>query len=79
MYIKTSLIVNENVGKEEGVCIYARVSSAENRDNLDSQAERLKEYCIAKGYRTFFCARIYGMRRSKRKTERIIEELRDGE
>jgi len=153
-----TVIVNENVGREEGVCVYARVSSAENRDNLDSQAERLKEYCIAKGYRikkvvkeigsgvndnrkklnailddddyaliviehkdrltrfgfnyirvllqktgrgievvneaendkqdlmqdfvsiiTSFCARIYGLRRSKRKTERIIEELRDGE
>jgi predicted site-specific integrase-resolvase len=30
--------------------IYARVSSAENRPNLDSQAERLVGYCTAKGY-----------------------------
>jgi len=30
--------------------IYARVSSHENKDNLDSQAERLKEYAEAKGY-----------------------------
>lgn len=153
-----TIIVKENARKDEGVCIYARVSSAENRDNLDSQAERLKGYCIAKGYRikkvvkevgsgvndnrkklnavlnggdyaliivehkdrltrfgfnyirlllqktgkdievvneaendkqdlmqdfvsiiTSFCARIYGLRRSKRKTEKIIEELRDGE
>ena len=149
-----TIIVSENPGKEQGVFIYARVSSAENRDNLDSQAERLKEYCIAKGYKikriikevgngvndnrkklnallsdddyaliviehkdrltrfgfnyiklllqktdkdieavneaaddkqdlmqdfvsivTSFCARIYGLRRSKRKTEKIIEEL----
>ncbi len=150
-----TIIVNENPGREQGVCIYARVSSAENRDNLDSQAERLKEYCIAKGYRikkvikevgsgvndnrkklnallndenyaliivehkdrltrfgfnyikillqktgrnievvneaengkqdlmqdfvsiiTSFCTQIYGLRRSKRKTEKIIEELK---
>ncbi len=32
------------------VAIYSRVSSAENRTNLDSQAERLVAYCAAKGY-----------------------------
>jgi predicted site-specific integrase-resolvase len=150
-----TIIVNENSGRDQGVCIYARVSSAENKDNLDSQAERLREYCTAKGYRirkiikevgsgvndnrkklnalladdsyalivvehkdrltrfgfnyirlllqktgrdievvneadddkqdlmqdftsiiTSFCARIYGLRRSKRKTEKIIAELK---
>ena len=33
------------------VAIYARVSSNENKSNLNSQAERLKNYAIAKGYR----------------------------
>jgi predicted site-specific integrase-resolvase len=32
------------------VAIYARVSSNENKNNLDAQAERLKAYSIAKGY-----------------------------
>ena len=32
------------------VAIYTRVSSAENKSNLDSQAERLVTYCMAKGY-----------------------------
>src|SRR5215469_5013774 len=32
------------------VAIYARVSSAENKSNLDSQAERLVAYCTARGY-----------------------------
>jgi predicted site-specific integrase-resolvase len=32
------------------VAIYVRVSAAENRLNLDSQAERLLTYCIANGY-----------------------------
>jgi predicted site-specific integrase-resolvase len=30
--------------------IYSRVSNAENKDNLDRQAERLISYAIAKGY-----------------------------
>lgn len=32
------------------VAIYARVSSAENKSNLDAQADRLVSYCAAKGY-----------------------------
>lgn len=32
------------------VAIYSRVSSTENKDNLDRQAERLVNYAIAKGY-----------------------------
>ena len=31
-------------------CIYARVSSSENKSNLDRQAERLTQYATAKGY-----------------------------
>lgn len=36
--------------KEEKIIIYARVSSPTNKTNLESQVERLKVYCIAKGY-----------------------------
>jgi putative resolvase len=32
------------------VAVYVRVSSAENKSNLDSQAERLIAYCTARGY-----------------------------
>jgi len=32
------------------VAVYARVSSAENKSNLESQAERLVGYCAARGY-----------------------------
>ena len=34
-----------------GVVIYARVSSPENKNNLEAQADRLKHYCIARGYK----------------------------
>ncbi len=32
------------------VAIYARVSSSENKSNLDRQADRLTQYSVAKGY-----------------------------
>lgn len=34
----------------EKVAIYARVSSAEHKENLERQAQRLSGYCEAKGY-----------------------------
>src|SRR6266702_3861235 len=34
----------------EKVAIYARVSSADHRENLERQAERLSQYCEARGY-----------------------------
>lgn len=152
-----TIIVREEIRDKlpDKVCIYARVSSSENKDNLKRQAERLKEYAMARGYQiykvisemgsgvsdnrkklsqllrdknynklivehkdrltrfgfnyiqilfnqlgkeievvnetkndkedlmqdfiaiiTSFCARLYGSRRSKRKTERIIKELK---
>ena len=36
---------------DEKVAIYARVSSSENKKNLDTQAERLVNYCMARGYK----------------------------
>lgn len=37
--------------KDLNVAIYTRVSSAENKNNLDTQAERLISFCNAKGYK----------------------------
>lgn len=44
------LIVEENENKYEKVAIYARVSSSENKNNLETQKQRLLDYCAAKGY-----------------------------
>ncbi len=145
---------DETVGKADYTVCYARVSSSQNKKNLDSQMQRLENFCAASGYVvresvrecasglndkrpklckilssgkvtkiivehkdrltrfgfnylqillknqgckiivineaendkddllqdlvsiiTSFCARIYGMRRCKRKTETIIREL----
>jgi predicted site-specific integrase-resolvase len=155
--LPTGTIVVEDGANSQiqyGVILYARVSSSENKINLDSQIERLKNYAAARGYKvakeikeigsglndnrkqlteilssekwdvivvehkdrltrfgfnyietlcktkgktievinntddkqedlmgdlvsivTSFCARIYGLRRSKRKTEKLISEL----
>lgn len=147
-------IEDETTSVDLIACIYARVSSAENKKNLEAQAQRLTNYAIARGYRiykvvkevgsglndnrkqlakilvddnynilivehkdrlarfgtnylslllektgkkleivnladnskdelmqdliaiiTSFCTRLYGLRRSKRKAEKIIEQL----
>ena len=36
--------------RSDKVAIYARVSSSENKDNLESQAKRLYDFAVAKGY-----------------------------
>jgi predicted site-specific integrase-resolvase len=151
-----TIIVSDepDIKKIDYVVTYARVSSSENKDNLESQSRRLIDFCNAKGWKTdenvkevgsglndsrpkllkilsegkatklvvehkdrlarfgvtyvevackhfgceveyinnvvgekedivqdfvsvitSFCARIYGHRRSKRKTEQLIKEL----
>lgn len=47
---------------EPVVAVYARVSSTENKNNLDTQADRLISYCNAKGY----------------KVERVVKETGSG-
>lgn len=75
------------------VIIYSRVSSSENKDNLERQSQRLAEYATAKGYQIVKIIKevgsglndnrrqlegilIYGQRRAKRKSEKIIEQLK---
>ncbi|GAB6182931.1 IS607 family transposase [Thermodesulfovibrio hydrogeniphilus] len=150
----TIIVKEELPDTEKRVAIYCRVSSSENKSNLETQKKRLLDYCAAKGYKvakviteigsgvsdtrkqwiellkdksiqlivvehkdrftrfgfnafkellnvygrdievvnetengkedlledlvsiiTSFCARLYGQRRCKRKTEKIIQEL----
>lgn len=49
----TYLILEDNIEEKvlgNRVVLYARVSSSENKSNLVSQLERLRNYAIAKGY-----------------------------
>jgi putative resolvase len=144
---------NAKSNLDQGVAIYARVSSSENRDDLERQTDRLVQFANSRGWRvvriekevasgvndqrpkllsllkdahkydhiivehrdrltrfgfnliinninniyvvnevdnedhalmddlvaiiTSFCARLYGQRRSKRKTEKLIAELKN--
>ena len=43
------LIPEESLKVEYPVC-YARVSSSQNKSNLEAQADRLTAYCSARGY-----------------------------
>jgi len=60
-----TIVVNEPIKNnhiKNIVSIYARVSSSENKVNLDSQAERLCHYSVAKGY----------------KIKRVVKEIASG-
>ena len=51
-----TILITEPIGAHQTpecsvkVAIYTRVSAAENKDNLEGQANRLRDYCAAKGY-----------------------------
>lgn len=49
-----TIIVTEGekpaIPSSENVAIYARVSSAQHKENLERQAERLMQYCTVRGY-----------------------------
>src|SRR5574344_583255 len=78
--------VNKN--KEEYNIVYARVSSSENKSNLESQAKRLENFCEANGWRIHEvvkeCASGLNDKRPKlckifqdRKATKIIVEHKD--
>jgi predicted site-specific integrase-resolvase len=47
-----TVIVREDITPSEiNAAIYCRVSSSENKSNLESQKQRLLDYCAAKGYK----------------------------
>lgn len=47
-----TIVIDEEMqnNREFYTVIYARVSSSENRNNLESQAKRLEQFCLAKGW-----------------------------
>lgn len=46
----TIIVPTHKETKLRNATIYARVSSNENKDNLEAQAERLKQYAASRGY-----------------------------
>lgn len=66
------VVIDEN--KEQRVAIYCRVSSSENKSNLERQKERLLSYCAAKGYRVekVVCEIGSGLSDNRRKLESLL-------
>lgn len=46
-----TIIVREQIEIPKGIALYARVSSADQKDDLERQLDRLQTYAIAKGYK----------------------------
>ena len=63
---------NKHVNK---AAIYARVSSSENRSNLEGQTERLVQYATVKGYTTVRVVKEVGsgLNDSRKKLESLLE------
>ncbi len=59
--------------------IYARVSSAENKNNLDAQAERLTQYANAKGYQVALVVKEVGsgLNDQRKKLDRLLRRNGD--
>ena len=69
------IIENENdKSKELNVAVYARVSSAENKTNLNSQVDRVVSYCNAKGYKVAKVVKEIGsgLNDSRQKLEALL-------
>lgn len=65
------------IAKIERVAIYARVSAAENRPNLESQTERLVAYCGSRGYQVSKIVKevASGVNDSRPKLLALLEDL----
>jgi len=68
-------VINENNIDLSKVAIYTRVSSNENRRNLDAQATRLKEYSIARGYQIVEVVKEVGsgVNDNRKKLKKLLE------
>ena len=45
-----TILVDESLVQPERTVVYCRVSSYQQKEHLDRQIERCKEYCLKKGY-----------------------------
>jgi putative resolvase len=75
-----TVIVNYNPNASLDVvnkaAIYARVSSAENKENLDRQSERLINYASARGYQVVHVIKEVGsgLNDNRKKLEKLLKQ-----
>ncbi len=67
-------ILETDEKKDKTYAIYARVSSSENKSNLESQVDRLISYCNAKGYKVSRVVKEIGsgLNDSRPKLEKLL-------
>ena len=70
------IVPDDKPSKKEYVVTYARVSSSENKDNLESQSKRLIDFCNAKGWQTHSNIKEIGsgLNDKRKKLESVLEE-----
>jgi predicted site-specific integrase-resolvase len=64
---------------DKKVCIYARVSSSNRKDQLNSQVERLEQYCNAKGWQIIKIVKdvASGINDHRPQLTNVIQNLKD--
>lgn len=69
------ILLPEVDARDPYVICYARVSSSENKSNLEAQAQRLTDYCAVKGYIVKECVKecASGLNDKRPKLERILK------
>ena len=74
--ISGSIIVVDDIlsDKKEKIIVYARVSSSENKDNLERQAEQLVNYCNAKGWKVESVIKEFGsgLNDKRKRLEKVL-------
>jgi len=70
------IVPDEKAGKSEFVVTYARVSSSEQKDNLQSQSKRLIDFCNAKGWQTHLNIKEVGsgLNENRKQLEKVLKE-----
>lgn len=73
----TIRIIIDEEKREEKVVVYCRVSSSENKDNLEKQKQRVLDYCYARGYQVerTVCEIGSGLNDGRRKLESILNDI----
>jgi putative resolvase len=69
------VVFDEN--KELRVAVYCRVSSSENKDNLEKQKDRVLNYCAAKGYKIekTVCEVGSGLNDKRPKLQQLLKDI----
>ena len=71
---RVRVVIDED--KKQRVAIYCRVSSSENKANLEKQKERVLNYCAAKGYQIekVVCEVGSGLNDNRKKLQSILND-----